>query len=170
MKAVISGIAALGLLGWYVSGGGEGPDASREIARPPARVFSEVSALMPPVSSSSSGLGADGRQHSLALDLRKSHDRSIDYRIMLDGEEVLAMHLSFESIDQGRGTRLSGDLEVDQALVDFAAAQGGTEPKPMPAFAVDWAMDQMVDTIADALENGRPLSREMLFPLLRTRS
>jgi hypothetical protein len=166
MKAIISGLAAMGLLGWFVTGGSGGPDASREVEKPVALVYSEMARLLPTGTREIQGMGRDGRHRRIVIDVKKSHDRAIDYRIKLDDVEVLTMALAFESTEDGAGTLVKGDLDVDPRLVHFAASQNGTEAKAMPGFAVDYAMSDMVEKMAKALEEGRPLTREMLFPLV----
>lgn len=157
----------MGLLGWYVTGAGGGADVTREIARPPAVVYAELGTLFPARSTSSTGLAGDGSHRTLAVNTRKSHDRSISHQILLDGEEVLLMDLRLEPIDGGAATLITGELEVQQALVKFAAAQNGTQAKNLAGFAVDWGMSSMVGKMADAIEKGQPLTEEMLFPLMR---
>ena len=170
MKLIRSGLATMSGLYWYLSGGAGGPDASREISKPPALVYSEIAALFPSGTVERSGIGRDGAHRSLVVAVKKLPDTSIDYRMMLDGAEVLKMNLTFEELASGASTRVTGDLDVEQALVRFAAAQNGTEARHLPDFAVNIAMDAMVDEMADAVEGGRSPSKSMLFPLLRLSS
>ena len=167
MKAIISGISAVGLLGWYVTGAGGGADVTREIAKPPAVVYAELGTLFPARATSVSGQAGDGSHRTLAVKTEKSLERSIKHRILLDGEEVLAMDLQLDAIEGGAATRITGELEVQQALVKFAAAQNGTQSKNLAGFAADWGMKSMVDALAEAIEEGRPLTQDMLFPLMR---
>ena len=170
MKLIVSGLATMGGLFWYLNGGTGGPDASREISKPPALVYSEMAALFPSGAIENSGIGRDGTHHSLKVEVRKLPDSSIDYSMRLDGAEVLKMSLKFEGLASAASTRVTGDLDVEQALVRFAAAQNGSEARHLPDFAVKLAMDNMVDQMADALEGGQPLSKAMLFPLLNLSS
>jgi hypothetical protein len=166
MKMILSGVAMLGGLYWYLNGGAGGPDASRTIAKPPAHVYSEFSPLFPADDGENQGTGRDGRHHVIKIDVDKALDQSIDFRIGLDGAEVLTMRLAFEETEAG-GTRISGDLDVQQALVRFAASQDGGEARHLPGFAVNIAMADMIETMAKAIEEGRPVTKDMLFPLLR---
>ena len=167
MKAIISGISAVGLLGWYVTGAGGGADVTREIAKPPALVYAELGTLFPARATSVMGQASDGSHRTLAVNTDKSFERSIKHRIVLDGEQVLIMDLQLEPVDGGKSTRITGELEVKQALVKFAASQNSTQAKNLAGFAVDWGMKSMVDTIATAIEEDRPLTQDMLFPLMR---
>ena len=160
----------MGGLFWYLSGGAGGPDASREVSKPPALVYSEMAALFPSGTLERSGIGRDGMNHSLKVTVKKLPDSSIDYSMVLDGAEVLKMSLRFEGLASGSSTRVTGDLDVEQALVRFAAAQNGSEARHLPDFAVNLAMDDMIDQMADALEGGQPLTKNMLFPLLNLSS
>ena len=166
MKAIISGLGALGFLGWSLAGGSGGPDVTRLVERPPLLVYDEIARLFPATSTSSQGTASDGSYHELKIDVRRSLDQALEYRFTLDGREVLAMTLDFEAAEGGRATRITGELEMEQDLVRFAAAQSGGEAKHVPDFAVDYAMKEMVDTMADAMEADKPLTRDMLFPLL----
>ena len=166
MKLILSGLATMGGLFWYLNGGAGGPDASREISKPTALVYSEMAALFPSGTIERSGIGRDGTHRSLKVVVKKLPDSSINYSMMLDGAEVLKMSLSFEGSAGGASTRVTGDLDVEQALVRFAATQNGSEARHLPEFAVDLAMDKMVDQMADALEGGQPLTKTMLFPLM----
>ena len=170
MKLIVSGLATMGGLFWYLSGGAGGPDATREVSRPPALVYSEFAALFPSGTIERSGTSRDGRHRSFTVAVKEAPDSSIDYRMTLDGAEVLKMSLQFKEARSGASTEVTGDLDVEQALVRFAASQEGSEAKHLPDFAVNLAMDKMVDQMADALEEGQPLSKDMLFPLLRLSS
>ena len=170
MKLILSGIAAMAGLVWYLGGGGGGPDASREVAKPPAFVYSEMASLFPAGTTHLNGTGRDGLQRDILVEVEKSPDRWIKYRMMLDGAEVMTMDLHFEHLGAVMTTRVTGNLDVEQSLVRFAASQDGSEARHLPDFAVNIAMDQMVSEMADAIEQGRPLSKNMLFPLMRLSS
>jgi hypothetical protein len=40
----------------------------------------------------------------------------------------------------------------------------------LPDFAVNIAMDKMVEDMATAIEHSQPVSKDMLFPLMRSSS
>ena len=169
MKSVISGLAMLGFLGWTLTGRGGAADADRLVEKPPQLVYGEFARLFPLHSSSSEGAARDGSYRKIEVEVRRTLDSAIDYRFILDGQPVMTMALAFAPEEGGRATRVTGDLEVEQALLRFAAQQSGGEAKHMPGFAVDYAMDAMVDEMADAIEAGQPVTRDMLFPLLNVR-
>ena len=167
MKLILSGLTTLGGLAWYLSGGMGGPDASRSIARPPEAVYSEIGMLFPAGTIERSGISRSGAHQTFSVKVVKDYNRSIDYLMSLDGAEVMKMSLRFEPAENGAATSVTGDLDVKQALVRFAASQNGTEPRHLPDFAVNIAMDKMVEEFGTAIEEGRPLSKTMLFPLMR---
>ncbi len=166
MKAIISGLGALAFLGWTLTGGSGGADVTRVVEKPTQLVYTEMERLFPRSSTANEGVARDGSHHKIEVKVRRSLDESIDYKIELDGKEVLAMNLAFAPEEGGLATRVTGELEVEQELLRFAAAQGGGEAKHMPGFAVDYAMKDMVERMSVALQEGRPLRRDMLFPLL----
>ena len=164
MKAIISGLAMMIFLGWMVSGSGE--DVSRVVRKPPETVYHEMAGLFPRTSKTVEGAARDGRHRKLEIRVRRALDSEIDFSMALDGAQVLAMNLAFAPRDGGRATHVTGEMSLDQELVRFAAAQSGGSPQHVPDFAVDYAMKEMVETMAAAIEAGEPLRRDMLFPFL----
>lgn len=162
---IVSSLGALAALGYVVTGGGGGPDVERRVARPLAVVYAGYERLFDAGRSSAAGIGASGRHHTLDIAVTKQPERAIDYLITLDGKQVLAMTLTFSGA--GEETEVTGDLDVEQALVRFAAAQGGGRATHLPDFAADYALREMIGKIAVAIEQDRPADRDMLFPLLR---
>ena len=155
MRALLFGMAAIGFGGTAFWAGSAGPDFDRQIKRSPAEVYAAFSAL------GQSGVttepGGHGRP-SVTRRVVKVPNQSIQLEYLFDNRPVLDVELNFEPGEEGHGTRLTAEFDIDAYELGSAyETEAGLALSMVPQSYIDAQFASFMDDMADDIEAGRPL-------------
>ena len=152
MKAMLFGMAALGIGGAFMTGSMGGHDAERTVAQPIEVVYGAVSDMAP--EGVQAGNGGDPDAYSVKVE--KDPGNSITYRILDDEKMVAEVKFGFESAGEG-STRITADLEIDKPA--FAQIDDDSAPRiaAMPDGLLNMGLRRAVREMGEMIENGMPL-------------
>ncbi|HKX91852.1 MAG TPA: hypothetical protein VJM15_05430 [Sphingomicrobium sp.] len=149
------GIAAVMLGG---CGLGAGHDADQIVKKDPETVYAALdSAFSDAVADGNHGAAAE---HGQVTTIDRDPGKSLDLKVMIEGKQAVRMRFGVEPANGGADTRLTGDIDVDQAVLrESIREQGGDDAKlpAIPSFAFDMAMKKVVAEIGKKIEAGEPL-------------
>jgi len=155
MRALLLGAAAIGFGGTAFWAGSAGPDFDRQIKRSPAEVYAAFSAL------GESGVithpGERG-QPSVTRRVVKVPNQSIQLEYLFDNRPVLDVDLNFEPGEDGHGTRLTAEFDIDAYELGSAyETEAGLALSMVPQSYLDAQFANFMDDMADDIEAGRHL-------------
>jgi len=155
MRAMLLGLAAMGVGGTAFWAGSPGPDFDRQIARSPMEVYAAFSALGE--EGEISEPGQDGAP-SVTRRVVKVPGESITLEYLLENRPVLDVELNFEPGAEGRGTRLTAEFDIDAYELGSAfETEAGLALSMVPDSYLDAQFANFMDDMADDIEAGRPL-------------
>jgi hypothetical protein len=156
MKAVIAGVAALGI-GGAAYFNTDGPDFDRVVNKSPAQVYNAFSALAREGTiRSPERSGAIDRQ--VAVRVTKQRNESIRYEILFDDRPVVTADLAFAPTGDGAQTRMTAELELDEYELGSAfETDAGVALSMVPEVFVDTQFANFMDDMVRDVEAGRPL-------------
>ena len=157
IKFMLFGIAAAGVGGAAITGGGfgGGHDAERLVAKPPAEVYAAISAMAP------EGIREtppDGEMPRMKIEVRKDQGKSVAYIVSIEGKQVGRLDLAVAGEKDGKSTRLGADIDVDQrAIARLGDPTTADQYVPAPEMMVNMALSQVLGELAADIEAGRAL-------------
>ncbi|HEX8263308.1 MAG TPA: hypothetical protein VF547_10590, partial [Allosphingosinicella sp.] len=156
IKTMLFGFAALGVGGAALTGGGlgGGHDAERTIARPPAEVYAAIASM------ATEGVverEAEPGAPPVTFEVRKEPGKAVHYLLRIDGKVAGSVDLAVAPDKDGAASRLSADIELDQAALRKLAGDGPEEFPTVPDALLDIAAGQMLGEMAARIEAGTPL-------------
>jgi len=155
MRAMLLGLAAMGMGGTAFWAGSPGPDFDRQVNESPMEVYAAFSALGE--AGEIAQPGADGAP-SVTRRVVKVPGESIQLEYLLDNRPVLDVELNFEPGAQGRGTRLTAEFDVDAYELGAAfETEAGLALSMVPDSYLDAQFANFMGDMADDIEAGRPL-------------
>ena len=161
MKSVILGVTGLcaGGAAYYMS---DGPDFDRVVKKSPAQVYAAFSQLARQGTVTPPNQSGEGPRVSFRVD--KVQNETIHYEIQFDQRPVVEADLTFAAGDDGRQTRLTGELDIDAFELGSAfQTEAGVALSLVPDRFIDARFASFMSHMVDDIEAGRPL------PPLRTR-
>lgn len=136
-----------------------GHDADQIVHKDPAAVYAALdSAFSDAVSEGNSGAAAESGQ---VTTIDKVPGKSLDLKVAIEGKQAVSIRFGVEPANGGAETRLTGDIDVDQAVLRESIRKHGNGenlPPAIPSFAFDLAMKKIVAEVAQKIEAGEPLS------------
>jgi hypothetical protein len=155
MRTMLVGLAVMGAGGTAFWAGSSGPDFDRQIARRPAEVYAAFSALGPAGVTTSP---SEGGMPSMTRRVVKVPGESIQLEILLENRPVLDVELNFEPGEDGNGTRLTAELDVDAYELGSAfETEAGMALSMVPDSYLDAQFANFMGDMADDIAAGRPL-------------
>jgi hypothetical protein len=152
----ICGLAVLALGGCGLAGS---HDADQIVKKDPETVYAALdSAFSDAISEGNNGAAAE---HGQVTTIDRDPGKSLDLKVMIQGRQAVRMRFGVEPANGGADTRLTGDIDVDQAVLrESIREQGGDDAKlpAIPSFAFDMAMKKVVAEIGQKIEAGEPLN------------
>jgi hypothetical protein len=160
LRAVLIGCAcAGGIGGGYYAFGSGGHDASQIVHKDPATVYEAFDdAFTDMVNEGNNGLAAE-RGQTATID--KVAGKSIDIKVQIEGKQALRLRFGFEPV-KGGDTKATADIDVDQAVMreSIQRVKGSDVAlPPIPDFAMNMAMQNLLSEAAKKIEKGEPLER-----------
>ena len=156
MRALLIGCAlALGSL----LGGCSRHDAEQIVRKDPATVYAALDTAFSDIASQGNlGLAGERGQETT---VERDPGKSLTLKVKIEGKQALQMRFGVAPEKDGTETRLTGDLDVDQAVLRESARKHGGGDSAMPAvpgFALNFAMQKIVTEIGEMIERGESLS------------
>lgn len=159
MRGLIAGCACAGGAGLWALGGGAGADAEVTVHKPPQAVYAAVSDAFDQMEISEVIPADDGSTVAFQVTVEREPGESLSSAVLVDGEEAARVEFTVSAEDGGAATRLTGDLEVDQAVLQKHLADGPNQDvTKIPEFAFDMAMKAALKDMAEKIEAGMPLA------------
>ncbi len=170
MKAVVVGacLCSVAAVSQFVPHSGHDYDAV--IAQPPSFVAPALADALVP---SNSGLPVEetlGTGAKVAID--RNGFQSVHARLFINGQQASAVILRFEPMNGGTATHVTGDLDIDPALIDAAQARMGAQNglAQTPKFALKAGFGQAVEHLARQLDRGESIAGQPINFTLAVRS
>lgn len=155
MRSIVFGMAACATGGAAWWAGSPGPDFDRVIDKPPINVYAAFSALGNEGSITEPG---DGDMPRMTRRITKVLGESLKLELLVDDRVVMEAELNFAPGPDGRGTRLTGEFDVNASAVGTAfETEAGVALSLVPDSYFDNQFAQLMDEMADDVEAGRPL-------------
>ena len=159
MRGLIAGCACAGGAGLWALGGIGGTDAEVTVHKSPQAVYAAVSDAFDQVEMSEVIPADDGGSVSLQVTVEREPGESLTSAVLVDGEEAARVEFTVSPADGGAATRLTGDIEVDQAVLHRHLADGPNQDVTrIPEFAFDMAMKAALRDMAEKIEAGMPIA------------
>lgn len=159
IKTMLFGFAALGVGGAALTGGGigGGPDAEQRVARPPAEVYAAISSITPEGVQERGGVEGEP---AVRFEVRKEPGKAVHYLLTIDGKVAGSVDLAVAPEGDGAASRLSAEIELDQAaLKKMIAEDGPNDFFTMPDALINAAAGQALAEMAAKIEAGTPLDQ-----------
>jgi hypothetical protein len=140
-----------------IAGCAGGHDGERIVNKDPATVYAALDEGFSDVANQgNNGLAAERGQ---VTTVERIPGKSLDLNVTIDGKQAAHMHFGVEPAKGGTATRLTGDLDMDRAVIaESIRKHRGNVSTPMPpAFALRMAMARIVDDIGRKIEAGEGL-------------
>ena len=160
IRAILSGAAAMVSL--YLIVGSYGTDVERVVKRPLPEVYTSVENLFLGRSGTVT-ITDEGKPKRVDVLVDRVPEKSIRYRVDLEGKPVLDMNIAFAAAGNGAATELSGEMSMEQDFVRIVSGGDPEKSRHIAGFAVDHQFAQMIGQIGDAIEADQPLNRGMVF-------
>lgn len=155
MRAVLFGMAAVGVGGAAVTHGfGGGSDFERDIAKSPTAVYSAYSAG---TEAGEISEPADVPGGVLTVRIKKQQGRSIVYEALTGKKSVLRMEFDFEPLDNGAGTHMTADLDVDRAGLDSLDPTRARKFSQVPEAVIKIGFRRWMEESVKQVEAGKTL-------------
>ncbi|HEX9963640.1 MAG TPA: hypothetical protein VGB04_01500 [Allosphingosinicella sp.] len=156
IKFMLFGVAAAGVGGAALTGGGlGGHDAERLVAKPPAEVYAAISA-MAPEGIRQAPLSSD--LPAMKLEVRKEQGEAVHYILTMDGKQIGRLDLAVAGQKDGKSSTLAADIDVDQrALAKLMDPETGDQFVPAPDMMINLTMNEVLGELAADIEAGRAL-------------
>lgn len=155
MRSIMFGMAACATGGAAWWAGSPGPDFDRLIDRPPMNVYAAFSALG---NEGTITAPAEGETPRMTRRITKVMGQSVKLELLLDDRLVMEAELNFTPGPDGRGTRVTGEFDVNASAVGSAfESEAGVALSLVPDSYFDNQFAQLMDEMADDVEAGRPL-------------
>lgn len=157
IKTMLFGLAAAGVGGAALTGGsiGGGPDAEQRVARSPAAVYAAISSI------TEEGVrerAAEAGAPAMVFAVTKEPGKAVHYLLTIDGKVAGSVDLAVAPEEGGAASRLSAEIELDQAalktLIDSA---GPNDFFAMPDALINAAAGQALAEMARKIEADLPL-------------
>ena len=156
VKTMMFGFAAAGVGGAALTSGsfGGGHDAERVIAKPPAEVYAAI-ASMAEEGVRETEAGSDTAP--LTLEVSKKYGKEVHYRLTVEGKQVASFDLFVAAEKGGEASRVSADIDLDQAALRTLAGPDGEHLPVVPDSLLNIGLSKMLGEMAAAIEEGRSL-------------
>ena len=155
MRSIMFGMAACATGGAAWWAGSAGPDFDRVINRPPINVYASFSALG---NEGTVTEPASGEMPKVTRRITKVMGESLTLELLMDDRPVMEVELHFTPGPEGRGTRLTGEFDVNASAIGSAfETPAGVALSLVPDAYFDNQFAQLMDEMADDVEAGRPL-------------
>lgn len=155
MRTIMFGMAACATGGAAWWAGSPGPDFDRVIDRPPINVYAAFSTLG---NEGTVTEPASSDMPKMTRRITKVMGETLKLELLLDDRVVMEAELNFSPGPDGRGTRLTGEFDVNASAVGSAfETPAGVALSLVPDSYFDNQFAQLMDEMADDVEAGRPL-------------
>jgi len=156
MRGMLFGLAAMGVGGTAYWAGSPGPDFDRYINRPQMNVYAAFSALAQ--EGETTEPATDGMP-SMTRRVVKVRGETIQVEFLFDDRPVFDVELNFEPGPDGRGTRMTAELDIDAYELGSAfETEAGVALSLVPDSYIDTQFANFMDDMAEDIEAGRPLA------------
>lgn len=159
MRGLIAGCACAGGAGLWALGGVGGADAEVTVHKSPQAVYAAVSEAFDHLEISEVIPADDGSSVALQVTVERDPGESLSSVVTVDGEEAARVEFTVSPADGGTATRLTGDIDVEQAVLQKHLADGPNQDvTKIPEFAFDLAMKSALKDMAEKIEAGMPIA------------
>lgn len=161
MKGAIFGVMGVAGIGAAVAGGGGGGpnDFIGVVSKPPSVVYAAFDAMGPVGEQSELVPNPSGKIAKLTKRVVKIPNEQVKFEILFNDEALLTADMQMSA--EGSGTRLAGELDINDTLLRRIVEESGAE-FPVPPFAFqDFLIDQVfaaaMTGMVEQIEAGKPL-------------
>ena len=155
MKSMLIGAIGLGA-GGLAYAGMDSADFDRVVARPPQAVYAAFSALGP--EGVTTLTRAEGIDRKVSTRISKTLGEAIRYEILLDDRPVVTADLAFAPAEDGKGTRMTAELDIDAFEIGSAyQTEAGIALSLVPDSFIDARFAAFMADMVEDVEAGRPL-------------
>jgi hypothetical protein len=137
-----------------------GHSAERVVHKDPQTVYTQFDEMFAQAAEQGNNGEAAARGQVTTID--RDPGKSLDIKVTMDGKQAIDMKFGFEPASGGAETKVTGDMVVDQdvmnASLDKSAGGGARHLTHIPDFAFSLVMQKMLDAFGQAIEQGMPIS------------
>lgn len=154
MRLGLLGLAALVVGGCAMTP--RNPDVEKVVSKPPAVVYDAVAAMVVEGEQTVPMASVGG---SAVVRITKGTGRSIHFEMLVRGERLGVVDLGFSEGATSSATVISGEIEVDKALLGRIAGETGAGPIIVTDAMINKVFASALDGMVKNIEQGRPLGR-----------
>ena len=149
-----------------------GHDAEQVVHKDPATVYAAVESAFSTIADE--GNNGQAAERGQVTTVEREQNKSLDLKTSIDGKQAMHIHFGFEPGAKADETRMTGDWEIDQQVLQEAVrkengGEGAAMPK-IPEFALNLAMSKLLSEMATKIDAGEALDTSSHSSLAMTSS
>jgi hypothetical protein len=137
-----------------------GHSAERVIHKDPQTVYTQFDEMF--AQAAERGNNGEAAAEGQVTSIERDPGKSLDIKVTMEGKQAIDMKLGFEPVSGGTETKVTGDMIVDQdvmnAAMDKRAGGGIHHASHIPSFAFGLVMQKMLDAFGQSIDQGMPLT------------